>query len=225
MCIRDRAMATSMEYIYCGGPGETIFTTSDIGWAVGHSYIIYAPLIAGMTTIIYEGVPIRPDPGVWWKIVQDHKVNVMFSAPTAIRVLKKSDIAWLKKYDLSSLKHLFLAGEPLDEPTHAWISQGLGKPLGVRPDLHGFNAGGDPQGRLGAQAPCLTGHEVIEIDVHPMQRDRTLVSSGKQQEVPHQTGHPVDLVAEHRFGIDPGVRSTDRLGYVQGGAHRRQRAS
>ena len=123
------AMATSMEYIYCGGPGETIFTTSDIGWAVGHSYIIYAPLIAGMTTIIYEGVPIRPDPGVWWKIVQDHKVNVMFSAPTGIRVLKKSDIAWLKKYDLSSLKHLFLAGEPLDEPTHAWISQGLGKPV------------------------------------------------------------------------------------------------
>ncbi len=123
------AMATSMEYIYCGGPGETIFTTSDIGWAVGHSYIIYAPLIAGMTTIIYEGVPIRPDPGVWWKVVQDHKVNVMFSAPTAIRVLKKSDIAWLKKYDLSSLKHLFLAGEPLDEPTHAWISQGLGKPV------------------------------------------------------------------------------------------------
>ena len=123
------AMATSMEYIYCGGPGETIFTTSDIGWAVGHSYIIYAPLIAGMTTIIYEGVPIRLDPGVWWKIVQDHKVNVMFSAPPAIRVLKKSDIAWLKKYDLSSLKHLFLAGEPLDEPTHAWISQGLGKPV------------------------------------------------------------------------------------------------
>jgi propionyl-CoA synthetase len=123
------AMASSMEYIYCGGPGETIFTTSDIGWAVGHSYIIYAPLIAGMTSIIYEGVPIRPDPGVWWKIVQDHKVKVMFSAPTAIRVLKKSDIAWLKKYDLSSLKHLFLAGEPLDEPTHAWISEGLGKPV------------------------------------------------------------------------------------------------
>jgi len=123
------AMAASMEYIYCGAPGETIFTTSDIGWAVGHSYIIYGPLIGGMTSIIYEGVPIRPDPGVWWKIVQDHKVSVMFSAPTAIRVLKKSDIAWLKKYDLSSLKHLFLAGEPLDEPTHAWISQGLGKPV------------------------------------------------------------------------------------------------
>ncbi len=123
------AMAASMEHIYCGAAGETIFTTSDIGWAVGHSYIIYAPLIAGLTTILYEGVPIRPDPGVWWKIVQDYKVNVMFTAPTAIRVLKKHDPAYLKKYNLSSLRHLFLAGEPLDEPTHAWISEGLGKPV------------------------------------------------------------------------------------------------
>ena len=123
------AMAASMPHIYCGGAGDTIFTTSDIGWAVGHSYIIYAPLIAGLTTILYEGVPMRPDAGVWWKIVQDYKVNVMFSAPTAIRVLKKFDPAFLKKYDLSSLKHLFLAGEPLDEPTHAWIAEGLGKPV------------------------------------------------------------------------------------------------
>jgi propionyl-CoA synthetase len=123
------AMAASMQHIYCGGPGESIFTTSDIGWAVGHSYIIYGPLIAGLTTILYEGVPVRPDAGVWWKIVQDHKVAVMFSAPTAVRVLKKHDIAWLKKYDLSSLKHLFLAGEPLDQPTHEWIAKGLGKPV------------------------------------------------------------------------------------------------
>ena len=123
------AMAASMQHIYCGAAGETIFTTSDIGWAVGHSYIIYAPLIAGLTTILYEGVPVRPDAGIWWKIVQDYKVNVMFSAPTAIRVLKKHDPALLKKYDLSSLKHLFLAGEPLDESTHAWISEGLGKPV------------------------------------------------------------------------------------------------
>ena len=125
----DVAMAASMKYIYCGAAGDTIFTTSDIGWAVGHSYIIYAPLIAGLTTILYEGVPVRPDAGVWWKIVQDYQVDVMFSAPTAIRVLKKHDPAYLKKYDLSSLKHLFLAGEPLDESTHAWISEGLGKPV------------------------------------------------------------------------------------------------
>ena len=123
------ALASSMKHIFCGEAGETMFTTSDIGWVVGHSYIIYGPLIAGMTTIMYEGVPIRPDAGVWWKIVQDYKVSVMFSAPTAIRVLKKQDPAYLKKYDVSSLKHLFLAGEPLDEPTHVWISEALGRPV------------------------------------------------------------------------------------------------
>ncbi len=123
------ALAASMKHIYCGEPGETMFTTSDIGWVVGHSYIIYGPLIAGMTSIMYEGVPIRPDAGIWWKIVQDQRVAVMFSAPTAIRVLKKQDPAYLKKYDIGSLKHLFLAGEPLDEPTHRWIRDALGKPV------------------------------------------------------------------------------------------------
>ena len=123
------ALASSMRRIFCGEAGESMFTTSDIGWVVGHSYIIYAPLIAGMTTIMYEGVPIRPDAGIWWKIVQDYKVAVMFSAPTAVRVLKKHDPAFLKKYDLSSLKHLFLAGEPLDEPTHVWITEALGRPV------------------------------------------------------------------------------------------------
>src|SRR5437764_3520663 len=123
------ALASSMKHIFCGAAGETMFTTSDIGWVVGHSYIIYAPLIAGMTTIMYEGVPIRPDAGIWWKIVQDYKVSVMFSAPTAIRVLKKQDPAYLKKYDLSSLRHLFLAGEPLDEPTARWAADSLGVPI------------------------------------------------------------------------------------------------
>jgi propionyl-CoA synthetase len=123
------ALASSMKWIYCGNPGEAYFSTSDIGWVVGHSYIVYGPLIQGMATVVYEGVPIRPDPGIWWKIVQDHKVSVMFSAPTAIRVLKKQDPAYLKKYDLSSLRHLFLAGEPLDEPTAAWITDALGVPV------------------------------------------------------------------------------------------------
>jgi propionyl-CoA synthetase len=123
------ALASSMKHIFCGNPGETMFTTSDIGWVVGHSYIIYAPLIAGMTTIMYEGVPIRPDAAIWWKIVEEQKVAVMFSAPTAIRVLKRQDPAYLKKHDLSSLRHLFLAGEPLDEPTHSWISEALGRPV------------------------------------------------------------------------------------------------
>ena len=123
------ALAASMQHVYCGAAGETMFTTSDIGWVVGHSYIVYAPLIAGMTTILYEGLPIRPDAGIWWKIVADHKVRVMFSSPTAIRVLKKHDPAHMKKHDMSSLKHLFLAGEPLDEPTHRWIADALGKPV------------------------------------------------------------------------------------------------
>jgi propionyl-CoA synthetase len=123
------ALAASMKHIFQGGEGETMFSTSDIGWVVGHSYIIYGPLIAGMATIMYEGTPIRPDPGIWWQIVEKYKVNVMFSAPTAVRVLKKSDNSWLHKYDLSSLKHLFLAGEPLDQPTHEWIMGELKLPV------------------------------------------------------------------------------------------------
>ncbi|MES2947570.1 MAG: propionate--CoA ligase [Pseudomonadota bacterium] len=123
------ALAASMEHIFCGRAGETYFSTSDIGWVVGHSYIIYGPLIAGMATILYEGLPIRPDGGIWWSLVEKYKVTVMFSAPTAVRVLKKQDPALLTKYDLSSLRALFLAGEPLDEPTAQWISQGLGKPI------------------------------------------------------------------------------------------------
>ncbi len=123
------ALAASMKHIFMGEPGETYFSTSDIGWVVGHSYIVYGPLIAGMATILYEGLPIRPDGGIWWRLVEKYKVTVMFSAPTAVRVLKKQDPAYLKQYDLSSLKALFLAGEPLDEPTARWISEGLGVPM------------------------------------------------------------------------------------------------
>ncbi|QDL54747.1 propionate--CoA ligase [Rhodoferax aquaticus] len=123
------ALAASMKYIYGGKAGETYFSTSDIGWVVGHSYIIYGPLIAGMATIVYEGLPTRPDAGVWWSLVEKYQVTVMFSAPTAVRVLKKQDPALLSKYNLSSLRALFLAGEPLDEPTAQWISESLGKPI------------------------------------------------------------------------------------------------
>ena len=123
------ALAASMKHIYMGNPGETYFSTSDIGWVVGHSYIIYGPLIAGMATIMYEGLPTRPDAGVWWSLVEKYQVSVMFSAPTAARVLKKQDPAFLTKYDLSSLKALFLAGEPLDEPTATWISGAINKPI------------------------------------------------------------------------------------------------
>ena len=123
------SLAASMKHIFCGNAGETYFATSDIGWVVGHSYIIYGPLLAGMATIMFEGTPIRPDGGIWWSIVEKYGVSVMFSAPTAIRVLKKQDPAFLRKHDLSTLRLLFLAGEPLDEPTARWISEGLGKPI------------------------------------------------------------------------------------------------
>ena len=120
------ALASSMRRIFDLAPGETMFCTSDIGWVVGHSYIVYAPLINGCTTIMYEGLPIRPDPAIWWKIVEERNVKTMFSSPTAIRVLKKQDPAFMKRHDVSSLRWLFLAGEPLDEPTARWASESLG---------------------------------------------------------------------------------------------------
>ncbi len=123
------ALASSMEHIFCGKAGETYFSTSDIGWVVGHSYIVYGPLIAGMATVLYEGTPLRPDPGIFWQLVEKYKVSVMFSAPTAVRVLKKQDPSYLSKYDLSSLKALFLAGEPLDETTSTWIADSLKRPI------------------------------------------------------------------------------------------------
>jgi propionyl-CoA synthetase len=123
------ALAWSMKNVFCGQPGETMFTAADVGWAVGHSYAVYGPLIHGMASIIYEGLPTRPDPGIWWSLVARHKVTSMFTAPTAIRVLKKSPTDFMTRHDLSSLKSLFLAGEPLDEPTAQWISGALGGPV------------------------------------------------------------------------------------------------
>ena len=123
------ALAASMKHIFMGNAGETYFSTSDIGWVVGHSYIVHGPLIAGMATILYEGLPVRPDAAIWWSLVEKYKVTAMFSAPTAVRVLKKQDPAALKRHDLSSLRALFLAGEPLDEPTGRWIADALQRPV------------------------------------------------------------------------------------------------
>ncbi len=123
------ALAGSMKHIFEGQAGQVYFSTSDIGWVVGHSYIIYGPLLAGMATLMYEGLPTRPDGGIWWQLIEKYKVTHMFSAPSAVRVLKKQDPALLSKYDISSLKALYLAGEPLDEPTAQWIADGLKKPI------------------------------------------------------------------------------------------------
>jgi propionyl-CoA synthetase len=123
------AMALSIRTVFDIAPGQVMFSTSDVGWAVGHSYNVYGPLIGGATSLLYEGLPTHPDPGIWWQLCERYGVRTMFSSPTGIRVLKKQDASWLKKYDLSRLKWLFLAGEPLDEPTAHWITEGLGVPV------------------------------------------------------------------------------------------------
>ncbi|WP_130470867.1 propionate--CoA ligase [Candidatus Magnetaquicoccus inordinatus] len=123
------AMRMSMKYIYNVHPGDVMFAGSDIGWVVGHSYIVYAPLLTGAATLLYEGLPIRPDPGIWWSLVAEYRVNCLFTSPTAIRLLKKSGAEWIKQHDLSSLRTLFLAGEPLDKETHRWVSEALQAPV------------------------------------------------------------------------------------------------
>jgi propionyl-CoA synthetase len=166
------ALAASMKHIFMGQPGETYFSTSDIGWVVGHSYIVYGPLIAGMATILYEGLPIRPDAAIWWRLVEKYKVTAMFSAPTAVRVLKKQDPAALSKHDLSSLRALFLAGEPLDEPTASWIGSAIGKPIVDNywqtetgwPILTIANGVEPRPGRLGSPGVPMYGYDVRLID-------------------------------------------------------------
>jgi len=166
------ALAASMRHIFQASAGDTYFCTSDIGWVVGHSYIIYGPLLAGMATVMYEGLPIRPDAGIWWSIVEKYRVTHMFSAPTAVRVLKKHDPEYLRTYDISSLRALWLAGEPLDEPTATWISDALRIPIidnywqtetgwpiltlcnGVQPQLS----------RFGSPGKAVYGYDVKLID-------------------------------------------------------------
>lgn len=126
------ALNYSMDVVYGMKPGDVFMAASDIGWVVGHSYIVYGPLLYGCTTILYEGKPIRtPDAGAFWRVVQDHKVNALFSAPTAFRAIKKEDPngELFKKYDTSSLKTLFLAGERLDPATYDWLGEVTSLPV------------------------------------------------------------------------------------------------
>ncbi len=123
------AMAQSMETVFDCKPGQVMFSTSDVGWAVGHSYNVYGPLIGGCTSLLYEGLPTNPDPGIWWALCEQYGVRTLFSSPTAIRVLKKHDADFIRRHDLEALKYVFLAGEPLDEPTAHWINDALGKPI------------------------------------------------------------------------------------------------
>ncbi len=126
------ALKWTMKYLYGVQPGEVYWAASDVGWVVGHSYIVYAPLLAGCTTIIYEGKPIgTPDPGAFWRVISEHGVSVLFTAPTAFRAIKKEDpdAEYLKKYDIGCLRYLFLAGERLDPDTYHWASAMLKIPV------------------------------------------------------------------------------------------------
>ena len=126
------AMKWSMRYIYGMNPGEVFWAASDVGWVVGHSYIVYAPLLYGCTTVLYEGKPVgTPDAGAFWRVISEHGVKALLTAPTAFRSIKKEDPRgeFFKKYDLSNFKYLFLAGERLDTDTYHWASALLQKPV------------------------------------------------------------------------------------------------
>lgn len=123
------AIHASMSQIYGCGPHDVYWSTSDIGWVVGHSYIIYGPLLAGIPTLLFEGTPDSPTPGIWWEVIEKYGVTVVFSAPTAMRILRKFPSHWMQEHDLGSLRHVFLAGEPLDESTYQWANEALKKPI------------------------------------------------------------------------------------------------
>ncbi|HEY9212185.1 MAG TPA: propionyl-CoA synthetase [Ancylobacter sp.] len=126
------ALHWSMGALYGVQPGEVYWSASDIGWVVGHSYIVYAPLLAGCTTVLYEGKPVgTPDAGAFWRVIEDYKVSVLFTAPTALRAIKKEDPdgALMQRYDRSSLRTLFLAGERADPDTVVWAKDRLGIPV------------------------------------------------------------------------------------------------
>lgn len=121
------SLYASMKQIYdCEPDRDVYFSTSDIGWVVGHSYIVYAPLLLGIPTVLFEGTPVYPNPDSWWRAMEKYGVTCVFSAPTALRILKKYPLKWIKDRDLSSLRYFFLAGEPLDEPTYYWAKEILG---------------------------------------------------------------------------------------------------
>ncbi len=169
------ALLWTMQNIYDVGPGDVYWAASDVGWVVGHSYICYAPLLTGCTTVMFEGKPVgTPDAGVFWRIVEEHKVNVLFTAPTALRAIRRDDpdAAHVGKYDLSSMQSLFLAGERADPDTIKWAEKHLGKPVIDHwwQTETGWAIAANPLGieklpvKLGSPAVSMPGYEVEILD-------------------------------------------------------------
>ncbi|MGX1096106.1 propionyl-CoA synthetase [Amorphus sp. MBR-141] len=169
------ALAWSMKHIYGVEPGEVYWAASDVGWVVGHSYIVYAPLLYGCTTVIYEGKPVgTPDAGAFWRVVADHRVAVLFTAPTALRAIKKEDpeAKLVADYDLSGFRTLFLAGERADPDTIEWAAQALGVPVIDHwwQTETGWPVAANPMGieplpvKLGSPTVAMPGYEVTVVD-------------------------------------------------------------
>jgi propionyl-CoA synthetase len=169
------ALRWSMEYLYDTQPGEVFWAASDVGWVVGHSYIVYGPLLAGCTSVLYEGKPVgTPDAGAFWRVVAEHRVKTLFTAPTAFRAIKKEDPAGalVRRYDLSGFRYLFLAGERLDPETYRWAGELLGVPVIDHwwQTETGWAIAGNPVGleamptRAGSATVPLPGYDLRVVD-------------------------------------------------------------
>ena len=183
------ALRWTMDNLYDISPGEVFWAASDVGWVVGHSYIVYAPLLAGCTTILYEGKPVgTPDAGAFWRVISEYGVKALFTAPTAFRVIKKEDPngELSRKYDLSGMKYLFLAGERLDPETYRWAKELLGIPVIDHwwQTETGWAIAGDP---MGLEAlPTKPGSPTVPMpgyDVHILDADGHEVGSGVTGEI------------------------------------------
>ncbi len=178
------ALIWTMENIYNVKPGDVFWAASDVGWVVGHSYICYAPLLTGCTTLMFEGKPVgTPDAGTFWRVIEEHKVRALFTAPTALRAIKREDPdgEFIKKYDLSSMHTLFLAGERADPPTIEWAQKHLGKPVIDHwwQTETGWAIASNPMGieqlpvKLGSPTVAMPGYQVDVLDEggHPVEAD------------------------------------------------------
>jgi len=224
------ALKWSMGHVYGVRPGDVYWAASDVGWVVGHSYIVYGPLFNANATVLYEGKPVgTPDPGAFWRVVAEHRVKVMFTAPTALRAIKREDPAggYSRKYDLSCLDALFLAGERCDPPTLEWAREQLGVPV---IDHWWQTETGWPicancrGGELGAIKPGSTARPVPGYEVHALDRDGRAVGEGDigalAIELPLPPGtfttlwNADDRFLESYFRTFPGYYETGDAGYI-----------
>ena len=224
------ALQWSMQYLYGINPGEAFWAASDVGWVVGHSYIVYGPLLHGCTSILYEGKPVgTPDPGAFWRVISEHKVVALFTAPTAFRAIKKEDAQakHLARYDLSAMRTLFLAGERADPDTVKWAEDILQKPVIDHwwQTETGWCIVGNPVG-LGA-LPVKHGSPTVPMpgyDVQIIDEDLNPQSAGKMGSIvvrmPLPPGalptlwHNDEKMRESYLSDYPGFYKTADAGYV-----------